>query len=48
MRTKREKKTQQNDKDARVGIKLGNETNSGIFRSYFSTFWLGEPKCTEI
>ena len=24
-----------------------NWTNMGFFRSYFSTFWLGEPKCTE-
>ena len=24
-----------------------NNTNLGLFRISFSTFWLGEPKCTE-
>ena len=24
-----------------------NETHLGLFKIIFSTFWLGEPKCTE-
>ena len=29
-------------------ILAANETNPGLFRSDFSTFWFAEPKCTEI
>ena len=37
--------------DSRVGLKFvrlaPNEINLGILKISFSTFWIGEPKCTE-
>ena len=35
-------------RDGKFGFQNGSDcTNLGLFKISFSTFWLGEPKCTE-